>query len=136
MPRTHSPEQVDQIAASSKLVLSLIRRTNETKSRVQSEAVSLGEEIKAAVEDKHLHAGALRHVARLARMDPGKCADLMRAIDLYMDYAIEAGLFGYGHTGDLVDQAREAAAGEDASAGNVHRLRGAIKQLDESQATS
>ena len=76
---------------------------------VQSEAGALGEEIKDAVENKHLHAGALKIVVRLARMDAVKRDDFWRSLQLYWDYGIEGGLFGAQHVGDLVEQARDAS---------------------------
>jgi hypothetical protein len=119
-----------EIAASSKVVLALIRKGMEAKTRIQSVAGELGEEIKNAVETKHLHAGALRHVTRLARMDTVKRDGWLRACALYIDYAIEAGLFGGQHMGDLVDQARDAAGdGENAGSDNVRKLRRGIKHL-------
>ena len=76
---------------------------------MQSEAGALGEEIKDAVENKHLHAGALKIVVRLARMDAVKRDDFWRSLQLYWDYGIEGGLFGAQHVGDLVEQARDAS---------------------------
>jgi hypothetical protein len=113
------------------LVLSLIRQTNETKTRMQSEAGALGERIKDAVENKHLHAGALKFIARLTRMDAVKGNDFWRAVQLYMDYAIDDGLFGA--QSDLVDRAQEATSaqsnGEDAATENVRTLRRGMKSL-------
>ena len=124
------PGSAPEIAASSRLVLSLIRASNETKTRMQSEAGALGERIKHAVENSHLHAGALKLVARLARMDEIKRLAFLSALDLYRDYAREGGLFGEEHVGDLVDNAELASAGEAAGkvVENVRRLRG-IKPL-------
>jgi hypothetical protein len=93
-------------AASSSLVLSLIRQTNETKTRMQSEAGVLGEAIKSAAENGHLHPGALKFIARLARMDELKRNDFRRALALYDDYAVAGGLFSGGQH-DLIDRAQE-----------------------------
>jgi uncharacterized protein (UPF0335 family) len=116
-------------AASAKIVLSLIRRVNETKTRVQSENGMIGQEIKDAVEDKHLNARALKSIARLTRMDADKRLAELAAFDLYRTYAEEAGLFGGGHVGDLVDDAEapRAEALGDVVANNVRKLKGGIK---------
>ena len=129
-----SGNDLDGCQEESKLVLSLIRRSNETKTRVRSEAGALGEEIKKAVENKHLHAGALKLVARLARMDAGKRDDFSRAFDLYRDYVVEGGLFGDRHMGDLVDQAHADdgdAQTENIAASNVSSIKRGIKQLSD-----
>ena len=62
------------------MVLSLIRRSNETKTRVRSQAGALGEEIKKAVENKHLHAGALKLVARLGAHGRGQARRFLAGI--------------------------------------------------------
>lgn len=92
-------------AAPSKLVLSLIRASNETKTRMQSEAGALGERVKDAVENHSLHAGALKLVAKLSRMDELKRNAFLASFDLYLDYAREGGLFGEEHVGDLAQAA-------------------------------
>jgi hypothetical protein len=121
-----------EIAASSKLVLSLINASNETKTRVQSEAGALGERIKDAVENKHLHASALKFTARLARMDAVKGNEFWRSVQLYMDYASEAGLFGaQSDFIDLAQEAAEAGNGEDIGAENAGKIRRGIKPLHE-----
>lgn len=131
------PSDRPEIAASSKLVLSLIRKSNETKTRMQSISGELGEEIKSAVENKHLHAGALKLVAKLASMDAIKRDAFQRAFKLYIDYAIEGGLFGGQHVGDLVEQAEadvetsaKASRLGDGAAGNVEKLRLGIKKTE------
>lgn len=120
-----------KIAASSKVVLSLIKKSNETKTRMQSISGELGEEIKSAVENKHLHAGALKLVAKLVRMDAVKRDDFLRAFEVYADYAVEGGLFGGQHMGDLIDQERGDGKAEpvDRVVDNVRRLRRGTKKL-------
>lgn len=120
-----------QIVASSKLILSLINRSNEVKTRMQpvsGELGELGEEIKDAVETKHVHAAALKHVTKLARFDAVKRNDFLRSVAIYIDMAIEGGLFDGEHMGDLIDKTRDAA-GNDATKENVRLLQGGIKQL-------
>jgi hypothetical protein len=100
--------------------------------RMQSVAGELGEEIKHAVENKHLNARALKAVARLSRMDADKRVAELAAFDLYRTYAEEAGLFGGGHVGDLVEQAEagdtEAEALGDVVANNVRNIKRGIRQ--------
>jgi hypothetical protein len=116
-------------AAPKKLVLSLVKRLNENKTRVQSINGEIGAEVKEAVENKHLHSGALKAVAKLVRMDPQKRDDFLRAYRLYFDYATEAKMFGAAHVGDLVDDAasdseHDAEPLGDVVAENVRNLRG------------
>jgi len=122
--------------APKKLVLSLIKGINEDKKRVQSINGTRGEEIRGYVEDKHLHAKALKRVAELVRMDQEKRDDFLRAQARYCEYAKEAGLFGDEHTGDLVEQAEngELISLGDVMAQNVARLRVGINQAPEQDA--
>jgi hypothetical protein len=128
--------------APKKLVLGLIRGINEDKTRVQSINGARGEEIKGCVEDKHLHSGALKAVAKLVRMDPEKRDDFLRAHAKYYEYAKEAGLFGDEHVGDLVDDTAdgESRAGVvslgNVVAENVKRLGVGIKQIEDSESLS
>lgn len=110
-------------AAGKNIVLSLIRASNETRARMQSEAGELGQEIKAAVEDNHVHAGALKLIAKFVRMNELKRVEFLGAFDLYRTYAREARLFGAEHAGDLVRDTEADAAEE-----NVRRLRDAVRQ--------
>lgn len=122
-----------ETAAPKNLVLSLIRRSNEIKTRMQSIAGELGAEITSAVEDRYLHSGALKLVAKLSRMDELKRDAFLGSFDLYRDYALEGGLFGDEHVGDLVEAA-EAGNGTalgDILAGNVKKLRRGIKKIPE-----
>jgi hypothetical protein len=125
----HSDE-VERVAPK-KLVLSLIQMSNETRTRMQSEAGSLGEEIKAAVEEKHLHAAALKLVARLSRMDEIKRSAFLANFELYRDYAQEGGFFGSEHVGDLLDgEASEAQSLGNVAEDNVRKLRDGIRQAE------
>lgn len=137
---SHSDEvPLSARAAPKTLVLSLVRRSNEAKTKMQSISGVLGEEIKEAVENKHLNARALKNIARLARMDADKRLAELSAFDLYRTYAEEAGLFGGGHVGDLVDDAAseseqsEASSLGDVAAENVRKLRRGIKKIPESE---
>jgi hypothetical protein len=114
-----------ECVAPKKLVLSLVRRINENKTRIASVNGELGVEVKEAVENEHLHAGAMKAVAKLVRMDPEKRDDFLRAYRLYFDYAQEAKLFGETHVGDLVDDAEPLG---DVVAGNVRKLRSGIRE--------
>lgn len=51
------PTEGSKIAAPRKLVASLIRKSNETKTRMQSEAGELREEIKGAVDARKVGRG-------------------------------------------------------------------------------
>lgn len=116
--------------APKELVLSLVRRINENKTRVQSLNGEIGAEVKEAVENKHLHSGAMKAVAKLVRMDPEKRDDFLRAYRRYFDYAQEAKLFGAAHVGDLVDDAESAQQPlGDVVAGNIRKLKSGIRKL-------
>ena len=138
-------EDVAEQAAPKKLVLSLIKKSNETKLRMQSIAGELGQEVKDAVETKNLHAGALKLVAKLARMDSEKRDDFLRAYHLYWKYAMEAKLFEF-HVSDLVDEAEAAdgpgepldgaAALGDVAADNVRTLKRGLKKLPPEETSS
>jgi len=108
-------------------------RQNENKTRVQSINGEVGAEVKEAVENKHLHAGAMKAVAKLVRMDPEKRDDFLRAYRLYFDYAQEAMLFGAAHVGDLVDEAESAHEHPlgDVVADNVRKLKSGIRNRRE-----
>lgn len=135
-----STQQIDH--APKKLVLSLIKGINEDKKRVQSINGARGEEIKGYIEDKHLHSGAVKAVARLVRMDSEKRDDFLRAQARYYEYAKDAGLFGDEYAGDIVDQAEDGGQRPhivslgDVVDQNVARLRGGIKQAPEQDAES
>ena len=124
-------DEAERIAPK-KLVLSLVKRINENKTRVQSINGEVGAEVKEAVENKHLHAGAMKAVAKLVRMDPEKRDDFLRAYRLYFDYAQEAMLFGAAHVGDLVDEAESAHEPlGDVVADNVRKLKSGMRNRRE-----
>lgn len=95
--------------ANKKQVLALVAALNETKTKTASINGEIGKRIRSAVENGHLHAGALKLVAKLARMAELKRADFLRAFELYCDFAKEGALFGEEHEGDLADEAEAEA---------------------------
>ena len=127
-------DEAERIAPK-KLVLSLMRRINENKTRVLSLNGEIGAEVKEAVENQHLHSAAMKAIAKLVRMDPEKRDDFLRAYRLYFDYAQEARLFGAAHVGDLVDEAESAHEQPlgDVVADNVRKLRSGIRKTREDE---
>lgn len=120
-----------------KQFLALIKAADQAKTKVASINGEIGERIKTAVEDGHLHAGAFKLILKLSRQDEDKRDEFLRQSDIYREMAIKGGLFGEEHTGDLDDLARKAAAeqaeDEESSrvAENVHRLETGIKTLSD-----
>ena len=131
-------DSTTDLVTPAKEVLSLVKALNLSKTRVASVNGEIGERIKHAVENKHLHSSALKAVAKLVRTDPEKRDDFLRAYRLYFDYAQEAGMFGSAHVGDLVDEAEsdadpaEAERLGDVVESNVRKLRRGIKTFDDS----
>lgn len=122
-------------AAPKKVGVSLIRHLNVAKAQTQSINGSVGQEIKDAVENKHLHSGALKMIAKLARLDEIKRNDFLASFDLYRIYAMESNFFGEEHVGDLMDDAESVAVATgaavalgDVAGENVRKLRGGIKK--------
>lgn len=111
---------VDRTVAPKQLI-ALIKDAEQKGKRIQSIAGELGERVKNAVENGHLHRGAFRLMLRLYKMDEEKRGDFMRSIGLYMQICHEEGLFGDPeHAGDLVDDAERAEDEADESAPNEH----------------
>lgn len=132
-------KDITKRATPKKLVLSLVRVINEAHSKVQSINGIIGHDVKDAVENMHLHSGALKLVAKLTRMDAEKRDDFLRAYHLYWAYANGANLFGEHHIGDLVDDAEagvlsaETTPLGDVVANNIRKLRSGIKKLPEDE---
>lgn len=120
-----------------KHLIALVREIDNEKTRVQSIVGTIGERVKEAVENGHLHKGAFNLLSKLYRMDDLKRRDYIDSVRLYLDIAEEQHLFGDEHVGDLAKQADEAAAlakeeSAKASRANAKKLAEGIKQLPES----
>jgi uncharacterized protein (UPF0335 family) len=139
---TATETSVDRTVAPKQLI-ALIKDAEQKGKRIQSISGELGERVKNAVENGHLHRGAFRLMLRLYKMDEEKRGDFMRSIGLYMQICHEEGLFGR-ETGDMFEGNDEAANEPEAdeSAPNEHgsvsadseagqEILSGIKPLDE-----
>jgi predicted RNA polymerase sigma factor len=91
------------------LVVSLLRDIPVTKMKCAAITGTLGERIAEAKEKFGLHPKALKEVARQLAMSEDARNDYQRSVELYMDYAREAGLLDEHH-GDMMDE--ETGAGD------------------------
>eukprot|EP01037_Dinobryon_pediforme_P011876 gene11876-11967_t len=121
-----------------KQLVALIKDSDQKKTRMQSISGEIGQRVKEATENGHLHRGAFALMVRLYRMDELKREDFIRQFDLYVDMCRENELFGTEHTGDLVDMAANANDSEqendpdaEAAERNEALLRGGISELKE-----
>jgi hypothetical protein len=118
MAKAKSTEtSVDRTIAPQTLI-KLIRRANTQASEIQTLSGEMGEEIKSAIENKHLHRGAFNLVRKLAKMDDLKRKDFIRQIGLYIGICQGGGLFGPEHAGDLADEAERISAEGDGEPAN------------------
>lgn len=108
MAKEKSVEKV----VSKHLLLGLIKEANATKTKIGELSGSLGERVKTASENGHLHKAAFANVVKLSRMEELKRRDFLRQRAIYEEMAQEAGLFGDEHAGDLVDEAEEDQSDE------------------------
>lgn len=127
-----------------KQLVGLIKDADQKKSKMQSISGELGERVKNAVENGHLHKGAFGLMVKLYRMEEDRRADFIRSIILYLDICREQSLFGQEHVSDLVDDAdlADMARGDgvadegerdpdtEAAEANAAALEGGIKELD------
>ena len=97
---------------SNKVLFELVRSGSETSKRVQSINGTFGEQVKNAVETKHLHAGAFGTINRLHKMDEAKRNDFLASFGLYIDKMRE-GPWKEGHVGDFVAQAEASEREEE-----------------------
>lgn len=128
-----SDEDAVQRTVAPKQLIALIKEADQKKTRMQSLSGELGERVKAAVENGHLHKGAFGLCVKLHRMDDLKRADYIRSVRLYLDICEQEQLWGSVHTGDLAtmaDQADEEGADEKAAKENSKKLRKGIKPLE------
>ena len=119
-----------------KQLVALIKDADQKKTRMQSISGEIGQRVKDATENGHLHRGAYALMVRLYRMDELKREDFIRQFNLYVDMCRENELFGTEHTGDLVDMAAEASEQDndpdaDAAERNEALLRDGISELKE-----
>lgn len=113
MPK-RTEDSADRTVAPKQLV-ALITEANREKDKIQSIAGSLGERVKHAIENGHLHRGAFQMMVRLYKMEEFKREDFIRQMNLYICICRENELFGPEHVGDLVEQAEgsDEADGDD-----------------------
>lgn len=135
-----SDDSKPQRVVAKKQLIALIRDADQKKDKMQSISGELGERVKTAVENGHLHKGVFALCVKLYRMEEDKRNDFLRQMPLYLDMCREEGLFGSEHVGDLVDEAQRADdepdRDEDAEAAerNAAALKAGIKPLDAQEA--
>lgn len=126
-----------------KQFLALVKEANLVTKKVASINGEIGERVRHAIDNAHLHRSAFGLVRKLVRMDEDKRDDFLRSFDAYRDYAVEAQLFGSEHVDDLADMAQrgdgftiqdaeheaQRQADADQVAANVEALNGGIKPL-------
>jgi hypothetical protein len=120
MVRTVSTENSVDRTVAPKQLIALIQEAHRERGKISTISGALGERVKLAIDNGHLHRGAFALSVRLYKMDELKREDFLRQIDLYVDICRAGGLFGAEHAGDLVEDAereQEAQAEADADAG-------------------
>lgn len=120
-------------ATPAKQLLALIAAKNSAVAKTASISGEIGERIKNAAENGHLHRKAFAVVAAADRMEEDRRNDFVRSLRLYLDIC-EHHWDGEGHVGDLADQAAQSAEADDAAhvAENIKNLAG-IGQLTEEE---
>jgi hypothetical protein len=115
-------------------LVGLVREVSLKKTRQQSIAGEIGQRVKEAAENGHLHRGAFSLLLKLHRMDEQKRDDFIRAFGLYLDIAEDKNLWDDGaHVGDLADLAQKAAAADAVAAeSNAVALEKGISKLEPS----
>lgn len=101
-----SEDSVDR-TVSPKLLIGLIKEAHNKKSKMDTIKGELGDRVKSAVEDGHLHRAAFALIVKLYRMEEQKREDFIRQAELYVAICREADLFGPVHAGDLDRMARD-----------------------------
>lgn len=134
MPRGRKSKNTEtsvQRTVAPDLLVSLVKKSDECKTEMLSISGELGERVKHAIENGHLHRGAFGLVSRLYRMDEFRRNDFIRQFNLYCDICREKGLFGAEHVGDLVDTAeqKQEHPEPDIVAQNAEALEKGIKPL-------
>lgn len=120
-----SEEPVVQIVNETQFA-ALFRECEQKRIRSQSINGEVGERIKHAVEDGHLHRKLFNLMRALSRMDELKRNDFLSQFPIYVEMCERAGFFGDQHVGDLAELAErkaeeEAEAKEAADAAHVAR---------------
>lgn len=118
--------------------IALLKDADQKKTRVASINGEIGERIKEASENGHLHRALFGLMLKLSRQDELKREDFIAQFPEYVRMCREAGIFGQEHVGNLFDQQEDDDApdgpNEDEQvAENVTRLESGIKQLPDEE---
>lgn len=113
-------------AISESKLKSLMKSSRQAKNDISEIAGALGSEIKAAVENNHLHRKAFGVIKMADRMEPEKLADFLDSLALYLDMSglneraskVQRMAFGPGETEESDDEDEDGNAKLEA-AGNV-----------------
>jgi hypothetical protein len=121
-----------------KQFVALLKDADQKKTRVASINGELGERIKDACENGHLHRQLFGLMLKLSRQDELKREDFISQFPVYVDMCREAGIFGQEHVGDLLDGAAseeepEQDRNEAAAEANTKALEKGIKPLTEEE---
>ena len=108
---------VDRVVAPRQL-LALIKDAHQKRNEIQGIAGTLGDRVKNAIENGHLHRAAFALMVRLYKMDELKREDFIRQIPIYIEMCRKGELFGVEHAGDLVEMA--GGDGEGGEIGRAH----------------
>jgi len=126
---THSAKKI----VNAKQFVALLRDADQKKTRVASINGEIGERIKEASENGHLHRALFGLMLKLSRQDELKREDFISQFPIYVEMCREAGVFGQEHVGNLADMAAEEEpeqdADEAAAEANTTALEKGIKKL-------
>jgi hypothetical protein len=135
-----SADQPVRKLVNKKQFLALYKHADQKKTRVASISGEIGERIKEASENGHLHRQLFGLMLKLGRMDELKREDFIAQFPEYCRMCREGGIFGQEHVGNLFDRQEEGEDGEDAGptedevvAENVHRLKTGISKIPDEE---
>lgn len=126
-------EQTTKIV-NKKQFLALLKDASNKKTKVASINCEIGERIKSAVDDGHLHRQLFGLMLKLSRMDELKRNDFLAQFPIYVEMCREGGVFGDEHAGDLLSQPQEQSQEEadaEAAAANAAAIERGITPLPE-----
>jgi len=135
MPRTAATEDSAERTVSPKQLVALIREASNKKSKIATLAGELGERVKNACENAHLHRGAYALSVKLFRMEEQKREDFIRQAMLYIEICRESGLYEQ-HAGDLFDENTSDAMDAEAEEAAGEREAGEGREVPLSEAAA
>jgi hypothetical protein len=118
-----------------KQFVALLRDADNKKTRVASINGEIGERIKEACENGHLHRQLFGLMLKLSRQDELKREDFISQFPEYVRMCRESGIFGQEHVGNLFDgeQTEQQDPDEAAAEANAQAIEGGIKPLSDAE---